>query len=221
MHSLADVAWIEIREQILNGQLAPGETVGLKEQADRLGISIMPVRDAVKRLQHEGLVVQIQQREAYVAPLSLKDMEDVYSIRAALESLAIERACRHFNQENFERLSRILDQFSSAYENGDVRSGREYHRRFHLELYALAESPTLDRLIPPLIDATERYRAFSQSLRGSVRQRREEHQSLLQVCLSGDAESARTQLASHLMRTVEDVRRSLEMFASRRSGPRD
>ena len=216
---MADVAWIEIREQILNGQLSPGETVGLKEQAERLGISIMPVRDAVKRLQHEGLVVQVQQREAYVAPLSLEDMEDVYGVRAALESLAIERACRHFNQEHFDQLSRILDAFTTAYENGDVRTGREYHRRFHLYLYALAGSPTLDRLIPPLIDTTERYRAFSQSLRGSVRQRREEHQSLLQVCLSGDAESARTLLASHLLRTVEDVRRSLELFSAGRPVP--
>ena len=221
VHSLADVAWIEIREQILNGQLSPGETVGLKEQAERLGISIMPVRDAVKRLQHEGLVVQIQQREAYVAPLSLENMEDVYSIRAALESLAIERACRNFGQEHFDRLSRVLDQFAGASENSDVRAAREFHRRFHLDLYALAGSPTLDRLIPPLIDATERYRVFSQSLRGSVRQRTDEHQSLLLVCLSGDAEAARAQLASHLMRTVEDVRRSLELFAARRTEPRE
>ncbi|MDA8344724.1 MAG: GntR family transcriptional regulator [Thermaerobacter sp.] len=218
VRSLADVAWLEIREQILTGQLAPGATVGLKEQADRLGISIMPIRDAVKRLQHEGLIDQVPQREAFVSALSLQSMDDIYRTRAALESLAIGLACAHFTDEHHDALSHILDQFVAAYESGDTRAGRELHRRFHLDLYALAGSPTLDRLIPPLIDATERYRVLSQALRGSARQRREEHQEMLQACLARDTANARTLLTEHLNRTVQDVRTALAAFAETSPG---
>ncbi len=218
VRSLADVAWLEIREQILTGQLPPGAAVGLKEQADLLGLSIMPVRDAVNRLKHEGLIVQIPQREAYVAQLSLEDMEDIYSVRAAIEAIAVERACRTFSRAHYDGLLHTLDEFMDAYESGDARGGREMHRRFHLDLYAIAESPTLDRLIPPLIDATERYRTMSQSLRGSVKQRRAEHQAILDACLAHDAGRARDMLVEHLQRTVADVRTYLASSSARPSG---
>ncbi len=218
VHSLADVAWLEIREQIITGQLPPGAPVGLKEQAERLGISIMPIRDAVKRLQHEGLVDQIPQREAFVSTLSLESMEDIYGVRAALEPLAIERACAHFTRAHYDDFTRILDEFVVAYESGDARQGRELHRRFHLGLYALAGSPSLDRLIPPLIDATERYRALSQALRGSTKQRRAEHQTMLEACLERDAALARTLLSDHLARTVQDVRQALSAFSGQPAG---
>ncbi len=219
VRSLADIAWLEIREQILTGQLGPGAPVGLKDQAERLGISIMPIRDAVKRLQHEGLVVHVPQREAFVAPLSLENMDDIYRTRNALESLAIDLACQHFTDAHYDALSRVLDEFASAYEKGDARAGREWHRRFHVDLYALGGSPTLNRLIPPLIDATERYRVLSQMLRGSVRQRREEHQAMLDACRVRDARKARTLLTEHLQRTGEDVRKALKAFSDTPAAP--
>jgi DNA-binding GntR family transcriptional regulator len=209
VRSLADVAWLEIREQILTGELPPGAPVGLKEQAARLGVSIMPIRDAVKRLQHEGLVVQVPQREAYVAPLSLADMEDVYRVRLALEPMAVEEAARRFSEDDYRRLDAVLDEMVRAYESGEARAGRELHRQFHLELYARAESPLLNRLIPPLLDATERYRVLGTPFRGTPRERGQEHREILQVCVQRDAARARAVLAEHLRRTVADVRRAL------------
>jgi len=209
VRSLADVAWIEIREKILTGALPPGAPVGLKEQAEVLGLSIMPVRDAVNRLKHEGLIVQVPQREAFVSPISLDDMEEIYAIRGALEGLAVERTCKFFTAADYGRLSDTLEAFATAYESGNFRGGRELHRRFHLDLYAVGSSPTLNRLIPPLIDQTERYRALSQSLRGPVKQRRQEHQAILDACLSRDGERARALLIEHLYRTIDDVRKVL------------
>ncbi len=210
VRSLAEIAWLEIRERILTGQLPPGAPVGLKEQADRLGLSIMPVRDAVNRLKHEGLIVQIPQRESFVSPITLEDMEDIYAVRAAIEAIAVVRSCETFSRADYDNLLRVLDEFTAAYEREDARSGRELHRRFHLDLYAIAKSPTLSRLIPPLIDATERYRTMSQTLRGPARQRRAEHLAILDACLGHDAEAARGLLVEHLNRTVKDVRAFLE-----------
>ncbi len=207
--SLAELAWLALREDILTGQLPPGSPLRLRELAGRLGMSVIPVREAIHRLHQEGLVVRQAQRGAVVAPLSVLDMEDLYRVRIELEGLAIQLACAHFTPDHHRALSGLLDEFVDAYESNQVRLGRELHRRFHLELYALAGSPTLDRLIPPLLDAAERYRVLSVADRGAPRQRRQEHQRILDACLAGDAVRARAELAAHLRRTVELVRARL------------
>ena len=208
--SLAEIAWIETREQILTGRLAPGAPISLKEHADRLGLSVMPVREALQRLHQEGLVVHEPQRGAIVAPLSVDHMEDIYRVRIALEGLAIELACERFGQEQHEAFSRTLDRFIEAYESGDLRAGRELHRRFHVDLYALAGSPALNRLIPPLLDGSERYRVLSVGVRGSAAERRREHREILDACLLKDVRAARQLLTEHLARTVALVRKAFE-----------
>ena len=217
--SLAEVAWLEIREAILTGDLRPGEPIALKEQAERLGMSIMPVREALQRLHQEGLVVYEPQRGAMVAPLSVSHMEDIYRVRIELEGLAIELACKRFGPIEHQALSRLLDRFVEAYNRGDTRAGRELHRQFHLELYALADSPTLSRLIPPLIDASERYRVLSVRVRGSVEERRKEHQEILDACLQQDGQAARRKLSEHLRRTVVLARRALEALGAEDNRP--
>jgi DNA-binding GntR family transcriptional regulator len=208
--SLAELAWMALREEILTGRLAPGTPLRLRDLAARLGMSVIPVREALHRLHQEGLVSREAQKGAVVAPVSVQDMEDLYRVRIELEGLAIQLACEHFTADHHRRLSGILDAFVAAYEAGQVREGRELHRRFHLELYALAGSPTLDRLIPPLLDAAERYRVMSVADRGDPRQRRNEHQRILDACLSRDGARARRELAEHLTRTVEVVRAKLQ-----------
>jgi DNA-binding GntR family transcriptional regulator len=207
--SLAELAWLALREEILTGQLAPGTPLRLREISRRLGMSVIPVREAVHRLHQEGLVAREAQKGAFVAPVSVADMEDLYRVRIELEGLAIQLACHRFTPEHHRHLSGLLDAFVEAYETGQVRLGRELHRQFHLDLYRLAGSPTLDRLIPPLLDAAERYRVLSVADRGDPRQRRQEHQRILDACLAGDGNRARRELAEHLARTVEVVRAKL------------
>lgn len=207
--SLADLAWVELRRAILQGELQPGEPLPLKTQAERLGMSIMPVREAIRRLAHEGLVEQQPQRGAVVAPVSVAALEDMYSIRIALESLAVRRAAENMTERDYRRLTDILDEFVAAYRRGDVAQSRELHRSFHLGLYRLAGSQWLDRLVPPLLDNSERYRGLSIPLRGSPEERRAEHQAILEACRRRDGELAARLLAAHLERTVELVKRGL------------
>lgn len=218
--SLAELAWLALREEILTGQLPPGAPLRLRELAGRLGMSVIPIRDAIHRLHQEGLVARQPQKGAVVSPVSVADMEDLYRVRIELEGLAIQLACRHFHLEHHARLSGLLDSFVEAYESGQVQLGRELHRQFHLELYRLAGSATLDRLIPPLLDAAERYRVLSVADRGDPRQRRQEHQRILDACLSGDGQRARGELAAHLLRTVEVVRARVRALEERTGGMR-
>lgn len=207
--SLAETAWFEIREQILTGTLSPGSPIRVKEQAELLGMSMMPVREAVRQLRQEGLVAQETHKESIVAPLSIGDMEDIYTVRISLESLALERACDYITEARYKELSGILDKFEQAYQANNIAEGREWHREFHIQLCAVAQSPTLDRLIPTLIDSSERYRVLSVNFRGPVEERRKEHQQILDACYRRDREAARQEIISHLERTVDIVRKAL------------
>jgi DNA-binding GntR family transcriptional regulator len=208
--SLAETAWRHIREQILYGELASGSPIRVKELAEYLGMSMMPVREAVKRLQQEGLIVQEAHKEPMVAPLSVADMEDVYRVRIALEGLAVELACAHIDEVSYQRLNDLLDRFENAYNAGDVKDGREFHRLFHIELAATGGSAALNRLIPSLIDTSERYRELSVPQRGSAAERRKEHQIILDACMSRRVEETRALLTEHLLKTVSLVRKALD-----------
>lgn len=208
--SLAEAAWRSIKQQILSGELVSGSPVRIKEQAELLGMSMMPVREAVKKLQQEGLVVQESHKEPIVAELTVEDMEDVYGVRITLETRAVELACHHMDESTYQNLCELLDHFEQAYEAGDLESGREFHRQFHIELSVAANSPTLNRLIPPLLDSSERYRELSVPRRGPVKERRLEHQKILEACYSKNVEEAKRLITEHLSKTVELVRQSLE-----------
>lgn len=204
--SLAQQVQEELRLAIVSGSLAPGSAIVLREVARQLGVSIIPVREALLRLHQEGLVLYEPQRGFKVPPLSLDEVEDLYSVRIVLEGLAIEKACRVFNKSWHEHFTKILDEFEAAALAGRNTEARSLHRKFHLELYSLAGSTTLDRLIPPLLDASERYRQMTSLMRGAPQQRRLEHQAILDACLQGSPKVAREALAEHLWRTVELLR---------------
>lgn len=208
--SLADVAWMELRERILTGKLRSGEPLALKEVANWLGLSIMPVREALQRLHQDGLVVHEPQRGTVVAPLSLENMEDVYQVRIELEGMAVELAAKRFNEQHYEELRRLIDGFVEDFDDGELTRARELHRQFHLSLYAVAGSPTLNRLIRPLIDASERYQYLTVEFHGPGAGRRAEHEGILDVCMRRDGKLAREAVKQHLSRSRALLRDALK-----------
>jgi len=204
--TLVDVAVRDLRESILSGELSPGTPLILTEVAGNLAMSVMPVREAIRRLEVEGLVDQVPHRGARVSPVSMPDLEDLYSVRIALEGLATRRAALRFTEDDYERLSGVLDEYLAAYGRGDEARGREMHAAFHLGLYELSGSRWLLRTIGPLWEAAERYQRLSSGLRGSLEERHKEHRRILEHCRNRDAEAAGAALEEHLRRTMNIVR---------------
>lgn len=204
--TLVDVATRELREVILSGELKPGRQLVLTELAPRLSMSVMPVREAIGRLQAEGLVDQIPHRGARVSLVSAADLEDLYSVRIALETLATRAAADRFTEEGYERLSTVLEKYVQAYEAEDAAWGREMHSQFHLGIYELSGSPWLMRTIPPLWDAADRYRRLSTTLRGTLKDRLREHHHVLECCRKRDPDAASVALEEHLRKTMEVVK---------------
>lgn len=193
-------AFDTLRDQILSGELAPGERIPVQDLADSLRMSPMPVREAVRELSAAGLVENIPRRGARVAPISLKDMRDVYELRLALEPLALRRAAERFTDEDAVTGLRLLGEFNDT--PGDELTRRlELHTDFHFSLYEAADSGWMVRLIRPLWEASARYR-FAAPFRGKLELRKGEHEAILKSCISHDQQRAGALMHNHLARAV-------------------
>jgi DNA-binding GntR family transcriptional regulator len=206
--TMAEVAADELQEAILSGELPPGAPLRLEDLAQTLEMSISPVREAVRRLETLGLAVHVPHRGARVAELAIEDLHDAYEVRMALETLAVRRAATRFAEPDSERATGFLDEYDEAHRRGDAREARRAHFDFHFTLYAASGSEWLVRLIRPAWENCERYRALSLSGR-SLRQRRDEHEGILDACVRHDADDAAERIRLHLSLTANLVARKM------------
>lgn len=221
--TLAHQAALEIRELILSGEIPPGQSLLLADTASRLGMSIMPVREALRRLEFEGLVEQLPQRGARVSPLRKEDAEDIYLARIAIECRAVLRATPNITEESYQQLLKHLHDYRDAYKTGNEGAGRQAHERFHFGLYALSGSNWIVHLIRLLWDNSERFRRMSVRHRGSIEERMREHFEILEACRCKDAIAASNLMAEHLSKTFSLLQEDVAKYADDTSpgGPAD
>jgi DNA-binding GntR family transcriptional regulator len=198
---MAEAALAELQESILSGELPPGSPLRLEELADRLGMSISPVREAVRRLESLGLAVHVPHRGARVSELAQDDLRDAYEVRLALEPLAVRRAAGRFAVEDAAAARAHLADYSRAREGNETGEARAAHTAFHFTLYRASGSEWLVRLIRPAWENCERYRAISLQSRSIVEVERQ-HERILDACVAHDPERAAAELSRHLAVTA-------------------
>ena len=155
--TLAATVSQRLRRLILDGQLAPGTTLRLSPLAASLGVSVMPVREALRRLEAEGLVVLTPRRGATVAELSVEDAEETYALRTALESLCAGRAAERLTDADLVELQRLFDCMDSAEESADLAAFIDADHAFHSYLYGVSGRSRLLGMISELQDRSRRY----------------------------------------------------------------
>ena len=117
---LRDVVFNTLRQAILKGELEPGERLMEIQLAERLGVSRTPIREAIRKLELEGLVLMIPRKGAEVAKISARSLRDVLEVRRALEELAIELACQRMSEEEVGNLQKAQEDFKNAIAEGDA-----------------------------------------------------------------------------------------------------
>lgn len=200
--TLADVALAELREAIVSGQIPPGSAITLQEMVDRLSMSSVPIREALRFLEQKGLVERRPHRGVTVSEMSAGDLEDTYNIRLELESLAVRRAATRISEQDRLRLLTLVDEYEVALRGAD-NTVPGVHTKLHMAIYDRAESRWLRMLLPTLWDNSERYRRLQRYARGTNEERVEEHRQLVEACASGDPDRAEAELRAHLSRTIE------------------
>lgn len=147
-----------LEEAIVFLELAPNERLTEEEVAERYGVSRSPVRDALRSLERDGLVLREARRGIWVTPMSLRDFDEIYSCRVALEAIAAEQAARSTNTALKAQLAQVLDAMRAAREAGDARLFFSHDVRGSELIYQIADNATLHRLLKGLEKQALRYR---------------------------------------------------------------
>lgn len=155
---LRDVVFNTLRQAILKGELEPGERLMEIQLADRLGVSRTPIREAIRKLELEGLVLMIPRKGAEVAKISEKSLRDVLEVRRSLEELAIELACERMTDEDLLRLEEAQETFHQAVEAGDAMSIAESDEHYHDVIYNSTGNSRLVQILNNLREQMYRYR---------------------------------------------------------------
>ena len=157
-----------LQAEIIHGRMAPQARLTEEEIALRYGVSRSPVREALRHLEADGLVVRAARRGIWVAPLSVRDLDEIYSCRISLEALAAEQAARSTNTPLKQQLLQLLPAMRSAAEKGDVEEFFARDVDGSALIYQLADNATLNRLLRGLNKQALRYRYFAYSRQAST-----------------------------------------------------
>ncbi len=219
--SLADDVADRLRAAIISGHFGPGERLREETLAKTIGVSRGPVREALVRLQREGLIVMRRNRGAVVARLSAEDLDEVYSLRVAIEVLAVERAAERAGGEGLARLQAIVDRIAAAVARGvEASEAAELDMAFHDELYELADHRRLrdvwlslrPQIFILLLDrnvAVDDFRDFVVS----------SHQDILDALRERDPARAVALVEDHLRGSYDRVRRQRVLAEARGVAP--
>ena len=187
-----------MREDIIAGELAPGEVLSEASLARELGVSRGPIREALGRLAAEGLVTITPRRGAIVTELTPEEFVEGYQVREALETLAIRLAVPRLEDSDRARLRELHGEMIEHARRGEVNAFFEANAGFHEVFVVASGNGKLGEMYRLLLDQTGRYLARSLALRGSLDRSIAEHEAILEAVEAGDVEAATRLLADHI-----------------------
>lgn len=208
--TLAEAAFLQLRQQLLSATLAPGAPLRLEKLKQDLGIGFTPLREALMRLTSEGLVEAEEQRGFRVAAATLADLEDIMRTRADIEALALTRAIE-IGDHDWEALIVAAFHRMSRKKAIDAETGLisaewdEAHRAFHLSLIEACDSRWLKRFWTTLFDQAQRYRQIAVTRGTPYRSDLAEHQRLMEATLARDLPAALRASRAHIESTRDVV----------------
>lgn len=155
---LRDVVFKTLRQAILKGELEPGERLMEIQLAERLGVSRTPIREAIRKLELEGLVLMIPRKGAEVARISENNLRDVLEVRRTLEELAVDLACQRMTEDELEELKKTQELFAQAIREGDAMRIAQTDERYHEIIYGSTKNEKLVQILNNLREQMYRYR---------------------------------------------------------------
>lgn len=155
---LRDVVFQALRQAIITGEFAPGERLMEIKLANKLGVSRTPVREAIRMLELEGLVVMIPRRGAEVARITEKDLRDALEVRTAIEELSVELACERIDEKGKEKLKQACNDFKAAIDTKHVQNIVDMDVKFHEVIFEITNNQRLISIAQNLREQVYRYR---------------------------------------------------------------
>lgn len=195
---LRDVVFNTLRQEILKGELLPGERLMEIQLANRLGVSRTPIREAIRKLELEGLVTMIPRKGAEVAGITEKSLKDVLEVRKTLEDLAIELACKRMTAEDLEKLEKAQLEFKKAIEENDALLIAQTDESYHDVIYASTHNDKLQQILANLREQMYRYRLEYIKDADKRQVLIEEHDRILEELRSHSLDDAKKTMREHI-----------------------
>lgn len=208
---LRDVVFNTLRQAILKGELKPGERLMEIALAERLGVSRTPIREAMRKLELEGLVVMIPRRGAQVANITEKDLNDVLEVRIALENLSIEKACQYMTEEQMDELKAAALKFERSIAGQNPVRLAEADEAFHEIIYKASDNRRLKQVLNNLREQIYRYRVEYLKEEETRNLLIQEHQELYNAIQARDVKRAQEIAFCHIENQRQAIIRSIEL----------
>jgi DNA-binding GntR family transcriptional regulator len=192
-----------LRRAIVAGELRPGKRVPQEEIAARIGVSVVPVREALRVLEGEGQLTYRPRRGYFVTELHVEDLVEIYGLRELLEARAARRALALLDDDGLERIMRAAAECADVAGAGDVAKTLSANRRFHLALFDAPGQPHLLKLIRTLWDATESYRALYYNTAAERAAAVDAHDRIVDAVRERDGDRLVAELDAHRERALD------------------
>ncbi|SES94650.1 transcriptional regulator, GntR family [Natronincola peptidivorans] len=206
---LREIVFKYLRESILEGRLEPGRRLMEMQLAEELGVSRTPVREAIRKLELEGLVIMVARKGAYVADVSVRDMTEVLEIRGALEGLAASLAAERMTDEEVQALTQVADEFKKCHLEKDIEGMIEKDVEFHEKIFAATRNGKLYQMSQSLREQVYRFRVRYISEYNKSKELVIQHEKILKAIAERNPKKAYAygqehieNLANHMMEQV-------------------
>jgi len=197
--SLTSAVADKLRDQIIRGEIAEGTQLRQDAIAAQYQVSRIPVREALRQLDAEGLIAIVPNRGAVVPALSPEDIEELFAIRALLEPEVLKLSIPHLTEKDFSHAEAVLRKYVRELRREDHVSGwGRLNWEFHSNLYARANQPRFMAIIRNVNNSGERYTRLQLYLTHGIRRANEEHHKILELCRQRDVAAACTLLREHI-----------------------
>ncbi|MDF2519520.1 MAG: transcriptional regulator, GntR family [Clostridia bacterium] len=206
---LREIVFETIRNAIISGDLKPGERLMEVQVAERLGVSRTPVREAIRKLELEGLVIMLPRKGAFVADLSVKDLTEVMEIRAALEGLAAGLASIRIDDAEIEELEVAAHEFHKAIEE-NVEELIQRDVEFHEAMFRASRNERLIQLNSNLREQVQRFRELYHKKVNKSKETAREHYEIVEAISERDVKKAERLARNHIENAEKSILKMME-----------
>ncbi len=207
---LRELVTDNIRQAILRGVFPPGMRLMELQLASDIGVSRTPVREAIRALELEGLVVMIPRRGAYVANISIKDINEVYEVRTALEVLAAGLAAERINDEELDEMEKILVSMSTLTPAHDMEALVSNDTKFHDIIYNASRNGRLISIVNNLREQINSIRGGSMGYPGRLGEMMDEHRAIVDSIAQRDSDAAQQAVRTHMENAERTLLKTIE-----------
>ena len=200
----------ELKRLIYSGEIQPGERMNEAALALRMGTSRGPIREAIRMLTGQGLVTAVPNRGVYVRQISVREMLEIYELRALIFGFAAERACEHLDEAHRSQMEQLLSQMDAACEAGEGTHYYELNLHFHTLILELSGNQRAHQAYDEHVNEVHLFRRSYFNAPGNMRRSNAEHRAIFEAIAKGDAKRARTLAERHVLSGRERLLARLE-----------